>query len=83
MKPQDLCDIDDLATSLVVDVFLGFNTHKMNIEHKICSRYPECQNWGCGCFWNSRDSRNKCHVVFLSFEHFWGVMTQLCRYESF
>lgn len=41
MKPQDLCDIDDLATSLVVDVFLGFNTHKMNTEHK--ERY-ECKS---------------------------------------
>lgn len=34
MKPKDLSDIDDLATSLVVDVFLGINSHKMNIEHK-------------------------------------------------
>jgi len=34
MKPKDLCDIDDLATSLIVDVFLGFNTHKMNIHFK-------------------------------------------------
>lgn len=34
MKPKDLCDIDDLATSLIVDVFLGFNTHKMDINFK-------------------------------------------------
>jgi len=53
MKPQDLCDIDDLATSLVVDVFLGFKTHKMNIKHKemyICkSHFTKCPSFVGHC----------------------------------
>ncbi|CAI6356185.1 unnamed protein product [Macrosiphum euphorbiae] len=69
MKPQDLCDIDDLATSLVVDVFLGFNTHKMNTERKeryeckshlkpIIDEFIKNQNMkiAFGSFWNRKYS---------------------------
>ncbi|VDN28701.1 unnamed protein product [Gongylonema pulchrum] len=43
MSASELCDNDDMATSLVVDSVLGFRTHKMSLNYRSPKRHEQTE----------------------------------------
>ncbi|KAL8614288.1 hypothetical protein ACOMHN_007626 [Nucella lapillus] len=41
MTPEELCRYDDICTALIIDPYMGFQTHKMNIRFRPLSNQAE------------------------------------------
>ena len=68
MTPRELSDFDDIATALIVDPYLGFTTHKMNLRF----RTPKP---------NHRKFLKEIVMRFLSLQDYEKAYAELCSCE--
>lgn len=63
LPARELCDFDDIATYLLLDCYLGFRTHKMNIRFRKLRGNPRIFNKVVSDFISSQDKSRALNIL--------------------